>query len=88
MNNIIYLQNDPILVELNDSIDKRSAKRMIAFKYFNNDINLLNDYLKDKDNSENPAGTVCCCRGTGGRCPSSGRTKRARRTSRSLSRAM
>jgi hypothetical protein len=53
MNNIIYLQNDPILVELNDSVDKRSAKRMIAFKYFNNDINLLNDYLKDKDNSEN-----------------------------------
>jgi hypothetical protein len=53
MNNIIYLHNDPILVELNDSVDKRSAKRMIAFKYFNNDINLLNDYLKDKDNSEN-----------------------------------
>tara|TARA_S200000501_G_scaffold195416_1_gene184031 strand:+ start:169 stop:387 length:219 start_codon:yes stop_codon:yes gene_type:complete len=53
MNNIIYLQNDPILVELNDSVDKRSAKRMIAFKYFNNDINLLNDYLKDKDNFEN-----------------------------------
>ena len=53
MNNIIYLQNDPILVELNNSIDKRSAKRMIAFKYFNNDINLLNDYLKDTDNSEN-----------------------------------
>ena len=53
MNNIIYLKNDPILVELNDSVDKKSAKRMIAFKYFNNDINLLNDYLKDKDNSEN-----------------------------------
>ena len=45
MNNIIYLQNDPILVELNDSVDKNSAKRMIAFKYFNNDINLLDDYL-------------------------------------------
>ena len=53
MNNIIYLQNDPILVELNDSVDKNSAKRMIAFKYFNNDINLLDDYLKDKDNSHN-----------------------------------
>jgi hypothetical protein len=26
---------------------------MIAFKYFNNDINLLDDYLKDKDNSQN-----------------------------------
>tara|TARA_B100001063_G_scaffold176803_1_gene165741 strand:- start:1336 stop:1554 length:219 start_codon:yes stop_codon:yes gene_type:complete len=53
MNNIIYLQNDPILAELNDSVDKKSAKRMIAFKYFNNDIGLLNDYLKDKDKSEN-----------------------------------
>jgi hypothetical protein len=53
MNNIIYLKNDPILVELNDSVDKKSAKRMIAFKYFNNDINLLDDYLKDKDSSEN-----------------------------------
>ena len=53
MNNIIYLQNDPILVELNDSVDKNSAKRMIAFKYFNNDINLLDDYLNDIDNSQN-----------------------------------
>ena len=52
MNNIIYLQNDPILTELNDSVDKKSAKRMIAFKYFNNDIDLLNNYLKDKDKSE------------------------------------
>ena len=52
MNNIIYLQNDPILAELNDSVDKKSAKRMIAFKYFNNDIDLLNNYLKDKDKSE------------------------------------
>ena len=52
MNNIIYLQNDPILAELNDSVDKKSAKRMIAFKYFNNDIDLLNNYLRDKDKSE------------------------------------
>ena len=52
MNNIIYLQNDPILAELNDSVDKKSAKRMIAFKYFNNDIDLLNNYLKDNDKSE------------------------------------
>jgi len=52
MNNIIYLQNDPILAELNDSVDKKSAKRMIAFKYFNNDIDVLNNYLKDKDKSE------------------------------------
>ena len=53
MNNIIYLQNDPILAELNDSVDKESAKKMVAFKYFNNDIDLLNDYLKEKDKSEN-----------------------------------
>ena len=53
MNNIIYLQNDPILAELNNSVDKKSAKRMIAFKYFNNDIDLLNDYLKEKDKSQN-----------------------------------
>ena len=52
MNNIIYLQNDPILAELNDSVDKKSAKRMIAFKYFNNDIDLLNNYLRDKDKPE------------------------------------
>ena len=52
MNNIIYLKNDPILVELNDSVDKKSAKKMIAFKYFNNDLGLLDDYLKNSDNSE------------------------------------
>ena len=52
MNNIIYLKNDPILVELNDSVDKKSAKKMIAFKYFNNDLGLLDNYLKNNDNSE------------------------------------
>ena len=50
MNNIIYIKKDPILVELDDSVDKKSAKRMIAFKYFNNNENLLNEYL-DKTNS-------------------------------------
>ena len=50
MNNIIYIKKDPILVELDDSVDKKSAKRMIALKYFNNNENLLNEYL-DKTNS-------------------------------------
>jgi hypothetical protein len=50
MNNIIYIKKDPILVELDDSVDKKSAKRMIAFKYFNNNENLLNEYL-DKTTS-------------------------------------
>ena len=46
MNNIIYINKDPILQELDNSIDKASAKRMLAFKHFNNDLNLVNDYLK------------------------------------------
>ena len=50
MNNIIYIKKDPILVELDDSVDKKSAKRMIALKYFNNNENLLNEYL-DKTTS-------------------------------------
>ena len=54
MNNIIYIKKDPILVELDNSVDKKSAKRMIAFKYFNNNENLLNEYL-DKSNSNKTA---------------------------------
>ena len=45
MNNIIYIKKDPILIELDNSIDKQSAKKMIAFKYFNNNLNLLDNYL-------------------------------------------
>ena len=45
MNNIIYIKKDPILTELDNSIDKQSAKKMIAFKYFNNNLNLLDNYL-------------------------------------------
>ena len=45
MNNIIYIKKDPILTELDNSIDKQSAKKMIAFKYFNNNIDLLDNYL-------------------------------------------
>ena len=60
MNNIIYLKNDPILVELNDSVDKKSAKKMIAFKYFNNDLGLFcllytSPSPRDKRQSRMPA---------------------------------
>ena len=51
MNNIIYIKKDPILIEFDNSIDKQSTKKMLAFKYFNNNLNLLNDYL-DKNNSK------------------------------------
>tara|TARA_B100000530_G_C15578085_1_gene337254 strand:+ start:269 stop:484 length:216 start_codon:yes stop_codon:yes gene_type:complete len=53
MNNIIYLKKDPILVELENSVDKDSVKKMIAFKYFNNNLKLLDDYLNiNNDNDE------------------------------------
>ena len=45
MNNVLYLNNDPILIELNNAIDKSATKRMLAFKYFDNNEDLLNDYL-------------------------------------------
>ena len=51
MNNIIYINKDPILKELDDSIDKASAKRMLAFKHFNNDLDMLDNYL----NKNNPS---------------------------------
>ena len=46
MNKIIYINKDPILQELDNSVDKASAKRMLAFKHFNNDLDMLDDYLK------------------------------------------
>ena len=49
MNNIVYLHNDPILLELDSSVDKKAGKKMIAFKYFNGDERLLNEYLIDND---------------------------------------
>ena len=49
MNNVIYINKDPILQELDNSIDKASTKRMLAFKHFNNDLDLLDNYL-DKIN--------------------------------------
>ena len=47
MNNLIYLNKDPILMELNSSVDKNSAKKMLAFKFFNGDERLLEEYLSD-----------------------------------------
>ena len=52
MNNIIYIKKDPILQELDNSIDKASTKRMLAFKHFNNDLDMLNDYLNKKNSSD------------------------------------
>ena len=52
MNNIIYIKKDPILQELDNSIDKASAKRMLAFKHFNNNLDMLDNYL-NKNNISN-----------------------------------
>ena len=47
MNNLIYLNKDPILMELNSSVDTNSAKKMLAFKFFNGAEGLLEEYLSD-----------------------------------------
>ena len=52
MNNVIYIKKDPILIEFDNSVDKTAAKKMLAFKYFNNNINLLDEYL-NKNNLDN-----------------------------------
>ena len=49
MNNLLYLNNDPIILELNNSVDKNSTMKMIAFKHFNNDMSLLDKYLEDNN---------------------------------------
>ena len=51
MSNLIYIKKDPILMELDNSVDKQSTKKMLAFKYFNNNENLLDEYL-DKNNQK------------------------------------
>ena len=50
MSNLIYLKKDPILMELDSSIDKDSTKKMLAFKFFNGDERLLDIYLKENIN--------------------------------------
>ena len=53
MNNIIKFQpKDIVLNELESSFDKDSTKKMLAFKYFNNDLNALNSFLNKHENSE------------------------------------
>ena len=47
MSNLIYLKKDPILMELDSSVDKDSTKKMLAFKFFNGDERLLENYLKE-----------------------------------------
>ena len=47
MSNLIYLKKDPILMELDSSVDKDSTKKMLAFKFFNGDQRLLDNYLKE-----------------------------------------
>ena len=51
MNNVIYLNNDPIIIELSNAVDKCATKKMLAYKYFNNNENLTNeqiDYIMNK----------------------------------------
>jgi len=53
MNNIIKFQpKDVVLKELECSIDKESTKKMLAFKYFNNDFNALTNFLNKHQNSD------------------------------------
>tara|TARA_B100000214_G_C23409174_1_gene375200 strand:+ start:193 stop:411 length:219 start_codon:yes stop_codon:yes gene_type:complete len=59
MNNLIYLNQDPILMELNSSVDKKAAKKMLAFKFFNGDVSLLNKYLKDNSYETSDAPYNC-----------------------------
>tara|TARA_B100000575_G_scaffold277645_1_gene264145 strand:- start:7 stop:219 length:213 start_codon:yes stop_codon:yes gene_type:complete len=47
MNNLAFINKDPILIELDNAVDKSAAKKMIAFKYFSNDVKLLDQYLKE-----------------------------------------
>ena len=53
MTNIInFKPEDVVLKELECSIDKESTKKMLAFKYFNNDFNALTNFLNKQKNSE------------------------------------
>ena len=46
MSNLLYLNNDPIILELESFVNKDAAKKMLAFKYFNGDESLLIEHLK------------------------------------------
>ena len=46
MNNIIKLKgNDPVIERFLSSHDKLSIRKTLAFEYFNNDIDALNQYI-------------------------------------------
>ena len=53
MNSLLCLDKDPILTELNSSVDKESTKKMLAFKYFNSNLSMLNDYLNNDKKLKN-----------------------------------
>ncbi|MFL2703959.1 MAG: hypothetical protein ACJ0FY_00890 [Gammaproteobacteria bacterium] len=53
MDNVIkFKPKDIVLKELECSIDKESTKKMLAFKYFNNDFNALTIFLSKHKTSE------------------------------------
>ena len=46
MNNIVKLKaNDPVIERFLSSHDKLSIKKTLAFEYFNNDLDALNQYI-------------------------------------------
>jgi|TARA_B110000977_G_C10931345_1_gene437210 hypothetical protein len=40
---------DPIIKKLDEAIDKTSVKKMLAFQYFNNNMNELSIYLNSSE---------------------------------------
>ena len=48
MNNVIQLNiRNSIIASLEESVDKSSTKKTLAFKYFNNSIDELDSYLNN-----------------------------------------
>ena len=53
MNNVIKLNNlDPIIERYLSSIDKSSIKKTLAFEYFNNYINELDNFINSQINNK------------------------------------
>ena len=53
MNNVIQLNiSNSIIESLEESVDKSSTKKTLAFKYFNNSIDELDTYLKNLNVSD------------------------------------
>ena len=56
MSNVIKLNNlDPIIERYLSSIDKSSIKKTLAFEYFNNDINQLDNFINSQINNKVPS---------------------------------